>query len=158
MVILSDTCINFIKSWEKFVAKPYHGTEDPPNVNTIGYGTTVYPPFYMKGAAVKLSDPGIAEQQASDFLKWRVGYSCKFIDPFLRDDLNENQFAALISLAYNIGEPQFKTSTVLRLVNQASMDGAIRDAFMMWVHVEGGIVSPGLVARRKAEADLYFTP
>lgn len=82
---------------------------------------------------------------------------------------NEHEFAAMVSLAYNIGlgwnparpkpagaKEGFRQSTVLRLHNRGDREGAAR-AFSLW-NKSGGRVVSGLVARRLAEAALYLTP
>ena len=68
---------------------------------------------------------------------------------------NENQFAAMVSLAFNIGTGAFARSSVLRRHNARDFSGAA-DAFLLW-NKGGGRVLPGLVRRRKAERDLYLT-
>ena len=65
--------------------------------------------------------------------------------------VNQNQFNALVSLAYNIGINGFRNSTVLRKVNINPNDPAIKEAFMMWTkNVE-------LMERRESEIKQYFT-
>ena len=73
---------------------------------------------------------------------------------------NQNQFDALVSLVYNIGEGGFAKSTVLRLHNSGDFKGAA-DAFLMWNKAKvNGVLQPvqGLTNRRKDEAKLYLTP
>ncbi len=158
MIRVTQKCIDFIKGFEAFRAKPYHGEADAPNIFTIGYGTIKYPPFYLNGKAVELTDTPITEEQATSFLEYEINHKCYYIDPFLRDDLSDNQFAALISFAYNVGEglQGLRGSTLLRKVNANKMDNTIRDEFRRWVHADGKEV-PGLVRRRNEEADMYFT-
>lgn len=77
-------------------------------------------------------------------------------------DLNQNQFDALVSFAYNVGEgsakvPGFSTSTLLKCVNRGDAAGAAR-AFGMWVNSNGVKNVPGLVARRAREAALFLEP
>ena len=104
---------------------------------------------------VALSDPPITEAQAENFLHYEVTQKSIAIDPLLRDDLTPNQYGALVSFAYNLGDYAFNHSTLRLKVNQNPMDPAIRAEFMRWVHSNGAIVD-GLIRRRKAEADLYF--
>lgn len=157
MIRISESCIKLIKEFEGLVLKPYHGEHDPPKVFTIGYGTTKYPPEYMGGKWVALNDPAISEIQADSFLMYDVKNKAALIDPFLRDDLSDNQFAAMISFAYNLGENALKTSTLLRKVEANPRDTSIRTEFERWVHDEHGNKVPGLIRRRAAEANLYFT-
>jgi lysozyme len=66
----------------------------------------------------------------------------------------QQQFDALVSLAYNIGIAGFTSSTVARLHNAGNIAGA-GDAFRMWDESDGG-VNPVLVARRERERSLYL--
>lgn len=69
---------------------------------------------------------------------------------------NENQLAAMTSLAFNIGAEAFRQSSVVRLHNQGKFAEAA-NAFSMWKK-DNGVVVAGLVRRRAAEAQLYLTP
>lgn len=69
---------------------------------------------------------------------------------------NENEFAAMVVLAYNIGIAGFQRSTVLRAHNRGDKAAAAR-AFRLW-NKAGGEVSAGLEARRVAESALYLRP
>lgn len=68
----------------------------------------------------------------------------------------ENQLAAMVSLAFNIGLAAFARSTVLRAHNAGDTAAAAR-AFALW-NKAGGREMPGLVRRRAREAALYLTP
>ena len=72
-------------------------------------------------------------------------------------DIGREKLIALVSFAYNLGQNALKNSTLLKKVNANPNDPAIRAEFNKWVNA-GGKKLAGLVARRKAEADLYFTP
>ncbi len=91
---------------------------------------------------------------------------------FLLDDLmiaesavvaaiaNDNQFAAMVSLCFNIGILNFRQSTVWYKHRRKDYQEAA-DAFLMWdkAHVQGVLRSvPGLRARRAAERALYLQP
>lgn len=69
---------------------------------------------------------------------------------------NENELAAMTSLAYNVGVAGFKKSTVLRAHNRGDKQAAAR-AFALWNRA-GGVEMAGLTRRRAAEAALYLTP
>lgn len=155
MVTINDRCIKLIQSFEGCVLHPYHGAADRPDVFTIGWGTIKYPEYYMGGKMVAMSDPDITQQQADDFLKYEVLRVVAAIDPQLRDDLTPNQYGALVSFAYNLGDTALKNSTLRRKVNVNPADSTIRDEFVKWVH-SNGEVQEGLVRRRKEEAGLYF--
>lgn len=74
----------------------------------------------------------------------------------------DNQFAALVSFAYNVGEGDggLKTSTLLRLHNEGDYEGAA-EQFARWNKARvNGVPVPvkGLTRRRAAEAELYRRP
>lgn len=70
--------------------------------------------------------------------------------------LRQCQYDALVSFVYNIGAGNFRNSTLLKKVRANPDSPSIRDEFGKWIY-GGGRVLPGLVARREAEADLYFS-
>lgn len=122
----------------------------PANVWTIGYGNT----FYEDGTKVKQGDV-ITQQRADELAKFIVEQFADNIRPLIKQPLNENQFSACVSLAYNIGVGGFKKSSVLRKLNVNPNDPTIADSFRMW-NKGGGVVLKGLVNRREAEIQLYF--
>ena len=67
--------------------------------------------------------------------------------------LNQNQFDALVSLAYNIGVGAFVNSTLLRLLNTGDTQAASAQ-FAHWIYSNGQKLD-GLAARRAAEAELF---
>lgn len=68
--------------------------------------------------------------------------------------LTQNQFDALVSYVYNTGG----SGTLYSLINKKASSAEIRKWFETKYITGGGKKLPGLVRRRKAEADLYFTP
>jgi lysozyme len=73
---------------------------------------------------------------------------------------DDNQFAAMVSLCFNIGSGNFRTSSVLRL-HRAGNPAAAADAFIMWdkAHVNGELKEvDGLKRRRERERELYLAP
>ena len=67
----------------------------------------------------------------------------------------DTEFAALVSLAYNIGIGGFRRSTVLKCHMRGDKAGAAR-AFALWNKANGKVVQ-GLVNRRAREATLYLS-
>lgn len=68
--------------------------------------------------------------------------------------LNQNQFAALVSLVYNIGPGNFSSSTLLKKLNAGDYRGASNE-FLRWKHVAGEPVA-GLERRRAIERTLFL--
>lgn len=143
---------DFLAKEEGIVLHPYL---DKAGIPTIGIGCTYYP----GGRKVKMTDSPLPNEAAAWELFDQVN------DNFLmtvysttRDDINQNQFNSLLSLCYNIGTGHFKSSTVLRLVNNNPNDSAIADAFYMWrFSTIDGVKKPILAGRRKREAKMYFS-
>ncbi|MCC6288763.1 MAG: lysozyme [Chitinophagaceae bacterium] len=144
---LSKTGLAFIGKEEGCILKPYL---DSVGVPTIGFGNT----YYENGVRVKLSDPPISKDRALSLFLNILSLYEKTVWSNTRDDINQNQFDALVSLTYNIGVNAFKKSTVLKLVNKNPADIKITDAFKMWKNAGG---KPILLNRRIREAKLYFS-
>ena len=140
--------IELIKSFEGFRSAPY---KCPAGIPTIGYGAT----FYPDGKKVTMTDAVITEAKGTELLQSMLTSFERYVDSYCRDDINQHQFDALVSFAYNLGPANLKSSTLLKKVNANPEDETIRDEFMKWVN-GGGKKLPGLVKRRQAEADLYF--
>jgi lysozyme len=116
---------------------------DAVGVLTIGYGST--------GAHV---NPGmeITEAQAEKLLLDDLARFEKAVSD-AAPNASQDQFDAMVSLAFNIGIAGFQKSSVLRLHKAGRHSGAA-DSFALWVK-GGGKTLPGLVRRRSDEAHLY---
>jgi lysozyme len=71
-------------------------------------------------------------------------------------ELNQNQFDALVSFAYNCGVGALQESALLRKLNRGDYAGAA-DQFQYWNHVNGMPVD-GLTQRRASEKNLFLKP
>ena len=112
---------------------------------TIGYGD--YGPHVRRGQR-------ITQAEANRRLRGRLEEFEAGVDRLVTTHINDNRFAALVSLAYNIGLGNFASSTVLRETNRRHFKRAAA-AFAMWVRGMGGRRLLGLVRRRASEARLY---
>lgn len=119
--------------------------------NTIGYGNT----FYENGVKVKPGDK-ITQQRAEELLDIILIKFVQQTNEVIKSSVNQNQRDALTDFAYNCGLGNLKSSTLLKKVNADPNDKTIRDEFMKWTRANK-IELAGLVRRRKAEADLYFS-
>ena len=115
----------------------------PAKVWTIGYGST--------GPHVK-PDMEITETQAEQLLRDDLARFEKAVSD-AAPKATQDQFDAMVSLAFNIGIAGFMKSSVLRLHNLGKFQAAA-DSFALW-NKGGGRVLPGLVRRRDDEAHLY---
>ena len=121
---------------------------------TIGYGTTMYP----NGVKVKAGQR-ITQPVAESYLRTKIR---REFEPAVTAALgttrvNQNQFDALVSFAYNLGVGALRKSTLLRKVRANPNERSIRAEFNRYVNVRGRRNVPGLVTRRRREADLYFS-
>lgn len=140
--------IDLIKSFEGCKLNAYL---DSVKVPTIGYGAT----FYENGDKVKLCDK-ISPNRANELLIFHLKSFSSKVDALVKSDVNDNQFSALVSFAYNVGVGNLKSSTLLKKVNVNPKDKSIADEFLKW-NKAGGKVLAGLTRRRKSEVELYFT-
>lgn len=72
----------------------------------------------------------------------------------LRAPVNDNQFAAIVSFAFNLGLNNLGRSTLMRYVNNSRFEMAA-DEFHKWA-MAGGQQVDGLVRRRDAERSLFL--
>lgn len=75
----------------------------------------------------------------------------------MKVNYSQNEFDALVSLIFNIGIGNFKTSTLRRKITENRDDDAIHKEFLKWIY-SGGVMLPGLVKRREREANLFLKP
>lgn len=113
---------------------------------TIGWGSTG--PGIHKG--VTWTQAQADERHEADVAKFAAGVE-RLLDGV---PTTEDQFSAMVALAYNIGLSAFGSSTVLRKHKALDHEGAAA-AFGLWIKNAGKVMN-GLVRRRKAEAALYL--
>ena len=142
--LAADLCRHF----EGFRSKPYIC---PAGYPTIGYGTVWKP----DGTKVTMDHPPISREVANDWLmrELRGTYATGVLKASPGLVSNPYALAAMIDFAYNLGVGRYRASTLRRRVDAQDWEGA-KDQLSRWVR-GGGIVLPGLVRRRKAEAALF---
>lgn len=145
---LNKDTIDLIKSFEGKELKAY---KDSVGVWTIGYGHTSMAGLPVVKAGMTLTESEAINLLVSDLKKYRA-----MVDRNLKIALNENQYGALVSFTYNLGEGNLKSSTLLKKVNAKDFKGAALE-FAKW-NKAGGKVLAGLTRRRAAEAALFSKP
>lgn len=146
--IMDQRGIDFLIQEEGLELKPY---KDTAGIPTIGIGNT----YYEDGRRVQMTDPPITRDRAMRLMRIVKAPYEKTVWSMTRDDLTQNMFNALVSLAYNIGITNFRKSTLLRRVNANLNDrDGITDAFLMWRYSEG---EPILFGRRTREVVFFFS-
>lgn len=149
--MINQEAFELIKSFEGLRLKAY---PDPGSGNepiTICYGTTIYP----NGIKVVMEDVK-TQEECEQFLLHDVQNFSEQVRKYIKRTLTDNQFGALVSFAYNVGIANFKNSTLLKKVNINPKDLSIASEFAKW-KTSSGKVLQGLVRRRQAESNLYFS-
>ena len=146
--VINDAGSTLIKSFEGLRLQAYL---DVAGIPTIGYG-------HIQGVTM---GEIITEARADAFLADDLGSTESFVDAAtaVAAATTDNQFAAMVSLCFNIGSGNFKTSSVLKF-HLAGQAAAAAAAFLLWdmAHVDGTLQEvDGLLARRRAERTLYLT-
>lgn len=146
-MIIPDQAVDIVKRFEGFRPKAYLC---PAGVWTVGYGTTS-----AAGVAEVHAQTTVSEPEAELWLILTLSKFAKKIRPLIRCLMTSNEWAAMLSLAYNIGVNAFRRSSVLRHFNAGEKTRAA-DAFLLWKKAKGKVLK-GLVVRREAERDLFLT-
>lgn len=145
-----DKAYAFLKIWEGEKLKAY---KCPAGVWTIGIGNTT-----INGVPVK-EGMTITKEQSKQ-------YCFEYIDKMLNSNnglwvdiyqCTSSQVAAIISFVYNVGIGAWQRSSLRQVVlKDPNNKQAITIAFKKWNTVNGKRLQ-GLVNRREAEIQLYFS-
>ena len=145
--LAQDMAKALIIHFEGFSSKPYHC---PGGYLTIGYGHRIEPDE-------KWGE--ISEEEAEVILNQDIKLILGFLKVSFQEkfyELNEDQIAALISFVFNIGRTAFQESTVRKKILAGARPSEIANEMMRWVYSNGKLL-PGLLERRKAEAELFLS-
>lgn len=140
--------VSFIKQYEGYSPRMYR---DVAGLPTIGYGTLI-----DEASEQWLLTANISEAEATNLLAGDLYRFENAVNTLVTAPLNQNQFDALVSLNYNIGVNNFKTSSLLKSINNNASKEEIETNWKKW-HLVKGVISKGLDNRRKAELELYFS-
>lgn len=140
-LVLSPLGIDLIKKWEGTKQTAYLDSVGVPTICT-GSTRNVY-----LGQTATL---GECEQR----LKEDATYAGKAIQRLVKVKLTQEQYDALVSLTFNIGEGNFAKSTLLTRLNAGQCHAAGLQ-FKRWVYA-GGKKLRGLEKRREAESALFL--
>lgn len=151
---IPQAAVELVKRFEGCSLRPYHDSAGYP---TIGYGHLLSD---QKWAALDQWD-SITYAEAEGLLVGDMAAAAAAVERLVKVQLSDNQFAALISFAFNCGADEdadtlaegLGDSTLLKKLNAGDYQGAAAE-FSKWVRAGGKIV-PGLVRRRAAEYALF---
>lgn len=144
---ISADGIKFIEIFEGIKFKSYIC---PAGMVTIGIGTTL-----INNKLVELGTTCTYEDAVRYFDEHLSKYVYPTIEKKIKVPLNQNQFDAIVSLIYNIGQHNFEDSTLLKLLNSGDYDAASKE-FPRWNKANKKVMS-GLTTRRLAEQKLFNT-
>lgn len=134
---------------------------DPVGIWTVGWGHAIaWQGRWLRGSqnaaqARALYPGGITQPQAELLLHGDLLDAGRDVALSVSVPINDNQFGALVSFAFNLGANNLRNSTLLRKLNRSDFSGAA-DEFSRWVRADGQVL-PGLVKRRAAERTLFLT-
>ena len=147
---LSPKGAALIKAFESClrpVAGGFQGYFDPIHVLTIGWGHTNH-----NGRQFDTDAVWTQKECDDEFLKDMAIFE-KAVTKLVNVRLNQDQFDALVSFTFNLGEGNLARSTLLGKVNAGDFAGAAQE-FARWNKADGKVL-PGLTRRRASEALLF---
>ncbi|KAJ2807643.1 hypothetical protein H4R20_001210 [Coemansia guatemalensis] len=150
---VNRAALDLIKFSEGFVSVSY---PDPVGMPTAGYGHQCRERDCREiSALLPLSYASAHQLLVADITRFTKALA-SYIDSSVT--LNDNQWGALVSWAFNVGTESVRNSTLLMRINQHENLGKIvAEELPKWDRV-GNTVLPGLVSRRAAEVALFNRP
>lgn len=140
---INDAGLELIKSFEGCRLTAYKAVSTE-KYYTIGWGH--YGVDVTQGMTITQAEAD--ELLKTDLVRYEdyVIKGCPFVD-----ELNDNQFSALVSFCYNCGYSN------LALLCSHGGPESVKDHILLY-NKSGGVVLAGITRRRKAELELYCTP
>lgn len=111
------------------------------------------PPLPEKPEADELR-MGISEEDETALLMDDLSGAHEAVARLVLVELTDGQYGSLCDFVFNVGAGNFRTSTLLRVINDRQT-GRVAGQFRRWI-LAGGKPWPGLVTRREREVALYF--
>lgn len=146
---LPKIALEMIQDFEGWSESAYN---DPAGFCTIGYGHLISlnqcSSIDLGTFATPISKLAGTQLLMKDTLSARLS-----IGFLLHKDVTDNQFGALVSFVFNVGETNFRKSTLLKLINIGDIDAAATQ-FGRWIKSNNTIFA-GLVQRRACEEALF---
>lgn len=141
-MILGDAGRRLIQEFEGYSETAYR---DQRGILTIGWGHTG--DDVQDGMSCTQDD---AEQWFTEDTQTAVDA----VNRLVAIPLRQNEFDALVSFTFNLGQGSLASSTLLAHLNAGDKNDAAQQ-FLVWDHVNG-VENPGLLRRRQAEQQLFL--
>lgn len=141
---ISDRGLALVQHFESCFLQAY---QDVAGVWTIGWGHTGL--THNDGTVYK--GRTITREKADQLLRYDMDQTEAQVSALVRNELNDDQFAALVSFHFNTGG--LDGSTMLRRLNEGNYALAAKE-FLRWNKVDGKVVK-GLTRRRMSEKNLF---
>ena len=138
---------SFIKGWERCVLTPYR---DSGGRYTVGIG-------HLMEVGDPRDEP-ITQEEADELFHGDLLLKAEGVDLLFPEPLEQCQYDALCSFAFNVGLGALAGSTLRKRILGGYLDEAA-DQFLVWnkVRVNGAYVeSRGLTKRRAAERAMFI--
>lgn len=132
----------------RLTAYPDPATGGEPWTIGVGHTSRAGPPKVTKGMK-------ITRAQADEILSRDLAAFEAAVSKAVKVPLNQNEFDALVSLAFNIGAGAFAKSTLVKKLNAGDRAGAA-NAFLSWNKAAGKVMK-GLTKRREDERRLFLS-
>jgi GH24 family phage-related lysozyme (muramidase) len=148
---VSPAGLAFIGRFEGFRRQPYNDAAVPANA-TIGYGHLLHHGPLTGRDRIKWA-AGCSQLVGLRLLRTDAHTAVTAVQQHVKVHLTQPQFDALVSFTFNCGTGALAESQLLKSLN-AGHYGRVPGLLMQWTHA-GSVVLPGLVARRRAEGELF---
>ena len=135
--------------------------KDPKGIWTVGYGRALRDEHgrFLQGEndknAAYNAYPALSQEEARSMLAEDNAYFEQQVSNLVKIFINEDQFSALVSFAYNLGAEALRGSTLLKLLNAGDFAGA-SNQFRRWTKCDGRELR-GLIRRRNNEKRLFLS-
>ena len=152
---ISSKGLDYIKKIEQFAAKVY---KDQGGFPTIGYGHLITKAESSSGK-IKIGDDfvkysfGLSINQATVLLDQDCDEAERAVNEYVKVDLAQHQFDALVSFTFNVGVSALRGSTLLKVLNAGKIN-EVPNQLLRWVFTNGKR-SNGLERRRKEEGRIW---
>jgi len=140
IVAITKSTFDFITHFEGKRNKAY---QDSKGLWTIGVGHLIKP------SEQYLMTASLTDEQVEELFKNDLRWCEAAVEESVRVPLNQNQYDALYSLCFNIGETNFKRSEVVQHLNKNDYQMAA-NAILNWSN------PPVLKTRRQKERELFL--